>query len=225
MSPRGAVAALSILLLSPAAFAQDEAEPDEEGSEPRLITPTTPDEPEPEASKDHYKQVGVALQIPAGVRLVAPYDGEYCGDRGGNENVNAEVCVGRAPQTLDFVLAYGVKPNFEVLLELRLGIERDFGMSPTSEGPRLFHWSPGVKFYFSEARVSKLFSTAQLAFDHTGYDHSDVGTEIAVRNVNGFELDLHPSYGLYFFVGEQIAFRRWFEVQVEAGIGIQGRYP
>jgi hypothetical protein len=133
MSPRGAVAALSILLLSPAAFAQDETE-DEQGSEPRLITPTTPDEPEPEPSKDHYKQFGVALQIPAGVRLVAPYDGEYCGDRGGNENANAEVCVGRAPQTLDFVLAYGVKPNFEVMLELRVGVERDFGMSPTSAG-------------------------------------------------------------------------------------------
>jgi len=225
MSPRGASAVLSILLLAPAVARAQET--DEEGSEPKLVTPTAPSEPdtEPEVMKDHRHQFGLALQIPVGIRVVAPYDGEYCGQRGENESANAEVCVGRAPQTLDFVLAYGVKANLEVMLELRVGVERDFGMNPTSDGPRLFHWSPGVKFYFSEARVSKLFSTAQLAFDHTGYDNSDVGTEIVLRNVNGLQLDLHPSYGLYFVLGEEIAFRRWLEVGVEAGLGIQGRYP
>jgi len=180
-----------------------------------------------EPAKDHYHQLGIGLQIPVGVRVIAPYDHEYCGARGENENENAEVCVGRVPATLDFVLAYGILANFELMLELRLGLERDFGPSiaMSEDGPRLFHWSPGVKFYFSDAKTTKLFSTAQVAFDHTSYDNSDVGTEIALRNVNGFELDLHPSYGLYLFIGEQIAFRRWFEVQVEGGIGIQGRYP
>jgi hypothetical protein len=176
---------------------------------------------------DHQGQFAIGLQVPVGIRAIAPYDGEYCGSRGENENVNAEVCIGRTPATLDFELAYGVKRNLELLLELRLGLERDFGMDVASDGdgPRLFRWSPGVKFYFAEAAVSKLFSTVQVAFDHTGYDNSDVGVDYFFRNVNGLQFDVHPSYGFYVYVGEELAFRRWFWLGVEAGIGIQGRYP
>ncbi len=210
---------------------------EDEGSEPRLITAddraAAPhddgDTGEPER-KDHWHQLGVALQIPVGMRVIKPYNtGEYCGARGENEMQNAEVCVGRTPQTFDFELSYGVKKNLEVLLELRLGLERDFGATMNDgDGPRLFHWSPGVKFYFSDSGTTKLFSTAQLAFDHTGYDDASGearGFDVALRNVNGLQLDLHSSYGVYFFVGEELAFRRWLMLGVEAGIGIQGRYP
>jgi len=236
MSRRGAAALVPVLLLlgSPAWAdgEEDSSGGPGETDEPRLITPEDrppePDrsDPDADAPKDHHKQIGVSLQIPVGFRAIAPYDGEYCGDRGENENSNAEVCVGRNPASLDFEIAYGVKPNLELFLELRLGIERDFGetIATTSDGPRLFHWSPGVKFYFSEAKISKLFSTAQIAFDHTGYG-GQPGTDFIIRNVNGLQFDLHPSYGLYLFVGEEVAFRRWFWVGIEAGIGIQGRYP
>jgi hypothetical protein len=185
------------------------------------------DEEDPSGPLDHHRQFAVGLQVPVGVRAIAPYDGEWCGVRGSNENENAEVCVGRTPASLDFELAYGIRPRLELLLELRVGLERDFGPSRDrdGEGPRLFRWSPGVKFYFSEARVSRLFSTVQIAFDHSGYRHSDVGTDVFFRNVNGLQFDLHPSYGLYLFVGEELAFRRWLWFGVEAGIGIQGRYP
>lgn len=176
--------------------------------------------------KDHAGQVGISMQIPVGVRAIVPYDGEYCGSRGSNESANAEVCVGRTPATLDFVLAYGLRPHLELMLELRVGLERDFGATAAmaDAGPRLFHWSPGVKVYFAEARTSKLFSTVQLAIDHTGYAGVP-GTDVFLRNVNGLQWDLHPSYGLFVFVGEELAFRRWFWIGVEAGIGIQGRYP
>ena len=205
---------------------------DEEAEEPRLIESgegtaiAAPPPIEDDTPKDHHKQIGVGLQIPLGFRLIAPYDGEWCGQEGENENANAEVCLGRTPVTFDFEFAYGVKPNLEVLLEVRLGLERDFGATTgmTDNGPRLFHWSPGVKFYFSEAKTSKLFSTAQVVFDHTSYDQVE-GFEFALRNVNGLQFDLHPSYGLYVFVGEEMAFRRWFSLAVEAGLGIQGRYP
>jgi hypothetical protein len=224
MSRPGAVAIVAaIAAAGNLAYAQDD------DGEPKLIDPSSSGDPvEPaKENKDHFHQFGLALQIPVGVRMVAPYDsGEtWCGDSGENENQNAEVCIGRQPATLDFALAFGVKPNLEVILELRLGLERDFGASRTmNDGPRLFHWSPGVKFYFSEAKISKLFSTAQIAFDHTSYDDAP-GTDIFLRNINGLQFDLDPSYGLYFFVGEEMAFRRWLSLAVEFGVGFQGRYP
>lgn len=237
MSRPGAAALVPVLLClaAPAWGQEDEDDPDEddpgEGSpgetgEPQLIAPVPDAREDDDAPKDHHKQFAVGLQIPIGFRAIAPYDGEYCGARGENENSNAEVCVGRNPASLDFELAYGIKPSLEVFLEIRLGIERDFGetIAMDDDGPRLFHWSPGVKFYFSEAKISKLFSTAQIAFDHTGYG-GQPGTDFFLRNVNGIQFDLHPSYGLYLFVAEELAFRRWFWVGIEAGIGIQGRYP
>jgi hypothetical protein len=198
---------------------------DGDDSEPRLITPTGHEEAVG-PRKDHYHQFGAALQIPIGVRAIVPYDKQWCGDRGDNQNVNAEACIDRMPFTLGFVFAYGVTHKLEALLEMRFGLERDFGMSSNanSDGPHIFQWSPGVKLYFSEAGRTKLFSTAQIAFDHTGYQQEDV-TDFFLRNENGLQLDLDPSYGLYFFFGEEMAFRRWFDVDVEAGLGIQGRYP
>ncbi len=181
------------------------------------------------AAKDHYKQFGVALQIPIGARVIKPYeDSDYCGERGEDEP-NAPICVGRTPQSFDLELSYGIKRNLELMMELRLGIERDFGATASeSSGPRLFHWAPGVKFYFSDSGTAKLFSTVQLAFDFTGYEDAagdGRGVDFVLRNVNGLQLDLHPSYGLYVFVGEELAFRRWLRFGIEAGIGIQGRYP
>jgi hypothetical protein len=37
--------------------------------------------------------------------------------------------------------------------------------------------------------------------------------------------DLHHAYGFYVFVGETLTFKRWLMGDLEAGIGIQGRYP
>jgi hypothetical protein len=181
------------------------------------------------APKDHLHQIGVALQIPIGYRVIKPYeDNDYCGERGTDEP-NAPICVGRAPQSFDLELAYGIKRNLELMLELRIGIERDFPATfNDSDGPRLFHLAPGVKVYFSDSGTAKLFSTAQLAFDFTGYEDAagdGRGVDFVLRNVNGLQLDLHPSYGLYLFIGEELAFKRWLMFGIEAGIGIQGRYP
>jgi hypothetical protein len=236
MSRSGAVviAAVAMIHFGGAAWAEEvDADDPDDAEEPKLIegstlAPVPGESSEPDAVaeiKDHFHQFGLAIQIPVGVRAVAPYDGEWCGDRGENGSSNAEVCVNRQPATFDFELAYGLKRNFELMLELRVGIERDFAASASaSGGPRLFHWSPGVKFYFSQAKISKLFSTAQIAFDHTGYA-GEAGTDFFVRNVNGLQLDLDQSYGVYFFIGEEFAFRRWLSLAVEAGVGFQGRYP
>ena len=180
--------------------------------------------------KDHHQQFAVGLQIPIGYRAIKTWKEEdFCGTRGTDGAQNAPGCIERRPFGLDFELAYGVKKNLEVMMEIRIGLERDFAATAAdSDGPRLFHVAPGAKFYFSDAGVSKLFSTVQLAFDFTGYDDAagdSRGVEFLARNVNGLQLDLNPSYGLYAFIGEEIGFRRWLLFGVEAGIGIQGRYP
>ncbi len=258
MSTRGAAAILAqsvVLALAgaltapPAALAQpddlDEASSDDDpddddgdgDGEPRLITAAdrAPVPAEPDAAalvfKDHHRQFAVGLQFPLGLRVIKPYDEDYCGQTDENEGTgNAKACIGRVPASLEFVFAYGIGQNLELLLEVRLGLERDFGptVATTDDGPRMFRWSPGVKFYFSDAGTSKLFSSMQLAFDHTSYQEPGQGgrpTDFVLRNVNGLQLDLHPSYGVYVFVAEELAFRRWIWAAGEFGIGIQGRYP
>ena len=114
----------------------------------------------------------------------------------------------------------------------RLGyprLERDFGATSSSgNGPRLRHYSPGVRFYFNDKGLLKFFSTAQIALDATGYkdaSNESRGVDFALRNANGIFLDFHDAYGAYVFFGEELEFKRWLEAGLELGVGIQGRYP
>jgi hypothetical protein len=138
------------------------------------------------------------------------------------------VCTGRSPFAVDFELGYGVGHKVDVFLELRIGIEQDFGPTPTSdEGPRAFHVSPGARFFFSESGRSKLFTTAQLVLDFAGYQNvagEELGTDVGVRNMSGLWFDLDKAYGFYVFIGETATVSRWLRFELEAGVGIQGRY-
>jgi len=60
-------------------------------------------------------------------------------------------CTGRTPFRIDLEAAYGVAKHVELLFELRLGLERDFGSAPGAEGPRPLHVSPGARFFFVKA--------------------------------------------------------------------------
>ena len=55
-------------------------------------------------------------------------------------------------------------------------------------GPRTFQWAPGVRFYFAETGRTKLFSTAQLAFDFTGYSAVDSKADFFLRKAIGWAL-------------------------------------
>ncbi|MEZ4365783.1 MAG: hypothetical protein R2939_05785 [Kofleriaceae bacterium] len=179
--------------------------------------------------RDHARQFGLAMALPFGLRAVKTYDGEYCGDLSDDTGGNAPACVGRASQALDFIASYGVLPRLEALLELRVGLERDPGSRPgADDGPRVFHLSPGVRVFYSDARTSKLFSTGQAVFDFTGNlapSGETIGADVGVRNVNGLWFDRHAQWGWYLFVGETLTFTRWLRFELEGGIGIQGRLP
>jgi hypothetical protein len=137
------------------------------------------------------------------------------------------VCTGRAPLAIDFEAGYGVARAIDVFLELRIGLEPDFGTPGSDDGPHPLHVSPGARFFFSEAGRSKLFTTAQLVLDFAGYDDATgdgLGADFGVRNLSGLWFDLERAYGVYVFVGETATFARWLQFELEAGIGIQGRY-
>ena len=67
-----------------------------------------------------------------------------------------------------------------------------------------------------------VFVQPALVLDLGGYD---AGKDIGVRGIEGFWIDLHKTYGLYFFVGETLEFSRFLSATFEAGVGFQGRYP
>src|SRR3954469_18767179 len=92
-------------------------------------------------------QFGLSARFGLGFRAIkTPSNQDYCGTVDTSAQYGyAPVCVGRAPLGLDLEAAYGVAQSIELLLELRLGLEKDFGATPASEGPRPFHLSPGVR--------------------------------------------------------------------------------
>ena len=179
----------------------------------------------------HKGQFGLSARLGIGVRGIATYKNTiWCGktDPEGEFMMFASVCTGRTPFALDLEASYGVAQSIEVTLELRIGVERDVGASPTADGPFPLRLAPGVRFFFSEAKRSKLFVQPQLLFDFTGHkDFSGAsrGFDFGLRAMEGFWLDLHRSYGIYIYVAESFEAIRWLSFTFEAGLGFQGRYP
>jgi hypothetical protein len=84
--------------------------------------------------------------------------------------------------------------------------------------------APGARFFFSEDKRARLFVQPSLVIDFADYAQAS-GNDFGVRGIEGFWIDLHHSYGLYFYIAETIQFSRWLSGGFEAGIGFQGRYP
>ncbi len=203
---------------------------DGEGGAPAAAAPRPPPPEDPD-SYSHQGMFAVSLRLALGLRAIVPYDKtDYCGVADSSTSTgNAPVCTGRAPFSFDLEFGYGLKRRIDVFAELRLGIQGDFGATQSSsdEGPRMFHISPGARFFFSDAKSTKLFTTAQVVFDFAGYKDpagADRGNDVGIRNLNGLWLDLEKAYGFYVYIGETLTFSRWLRFELEAGIGVQARY-
>ena len=186
--------------------------------------------PAPAVSFSHKGQFEASLRLALGFRAIVPYEkGDYCGQTDASASAgNAPVCTGRAPFSFDLEAGYGVAQRVDAILEFRLGLETDFAASALQmDGPRVFHMAPGARFFFSDAKTSKVFTTAQLVLDFSGYKDAGGagrGTDLGVRNMNGLWFDLDRAYGFYAYVGETATFSRWVRFELEAGVGISGRY-
>lgn len=176
-----------------------------------------------EDSFSHRGQIGFNLQGGFGYRATFPYGEEFCGQRAADGS-NKPNCLGRSPFALDLGVSYGVLDLLELFVELRVGLERDFGERPGDSGPRVLVLAPGIKGYIAEVGQLRLFSTLQVPIDFTGYGQFSK-VDLGVRNVNGFQLDVHRTTGIYFYVGETASFRRWLRFEIEGGLGMQARFP
>src|SRR6185295_5845869 len=92
------------------------------------------------------------------------------------KNGNAPVCTGRAPFALDLEPSFGVARAIELVFGFHLGLERDFGANASMEGPRGFRLEPGVRFFFSEAKHSKLFVQPAFVIDFSDYQKQAGGS-------------------------------------------------
>lgn len=189
-----------------------------------LAAPAFADDDNAPSTTFHRHQLGISARFGVGVRGIATYNSEYCGKSDpGSANGNASVCTGRTPFAFDVEASYGVATHIELLAELRIGIERDFGTSATTDGPRALQLSPGARFFFSEAKRTKLFVQPEVVFDFANY--TGHGKDVGFRALEGLWIDFHRAYGFYFYIGETAEFSRWIEADFTAGIGFQGRYP
>src|SRR5215467_4535729 len=69
-------------------------------------------------SLSHERQVGLAVFAGSGFRVLFPYQEQiYCGQ------IGKRVCSGRQPAFLDLQGSYGFGAHWDVLAELRLGLE------------------------------------------------------------------------------------------------------
>jgi hypothetical protein len=201
----------------------------DDGAEPKLVPAKPAARPADHLGLSHKGQIEASLRLALGLRAIAPYHDEFCGqtDTSAN-NGQAAVCTGRSPFSLDFELGYGAARKIDVFLELRIGLESDFGARASDpDSTHIFHLSPGARFFFSDSGTAKLFTTAQAVFDFSGYQDAagqGLGADVGLRNLNGLWFDLDRAYGLYVFVGETLTMARWLRFELEGGVGIQGRY-
>jgi hypothetical protein len=178
----------------------------------------------------HKGQFGISARLSLGAQAIATYDSKYyCGTVDTTAaNGNAPVCAGRSPVSLGFETSYGISPSADLVLELRIGLEKEFGPRAGTDGPHPLFLAPGARFFFSEAKRTRLFVQPEIVFDFTPYRDAasnSRGNDFGFRGLEGIWLDLHKTYGMYAFVGETLEFVRWIDANFEAGVGFQGRYP
>jgi hypothetical protein len=171
----------------------------------------------------HNGQFGIYTQFGFGYRAIFRYNkNDFCGKAG------ESVCPGSEPAWVEIGVDYGVTPSIEVIMDIRLGLGDDFKPDTSSQkAPKQIMFNPGVKLYLDEAGTTKLFTTFQLNIDRTDYSASGVATptDFGFRNVTGFQVDLHRTFGIYVHIGETLSLVRWASISLDGGLGMQVRFP
>jgi hypothetical protein len=168
-----------------------------------------------QASLLHKYQLGIAVLPGVGFRGIAPYDdGINCGQQA------KRVCTGMLPFFLDVQPSFGFAEHWDVLIDLRFGIDSDFTRS------RQFAIAPGVRYWVDPELPFKFFATIQGVFDATAQSDPRLqDNDFGIRNSNGFMFDVMRNLGIYVQFGETLAFRRWLRFEIDGGVGVQARIP
>ena len=170
-------------------------------------------------SLSHDLQFGLAVLFGDGYRIIFPYTSQPvdCGDA---HAMGARVCTNRAPSFIDLQPSFGISQSWDVLVDLRLGIEKDFNTH------RQLFVMPGFRYWLDTQSHVKFFTTIQLAYDASKQNTSArTSSDFGIRNSNGLMVEIMRNFGVYAQFGETMGFVRWFSLSVDAGIGVQARVP
>jgi hypothetical protein len=168
---------------------------------------------------DHRHQTGLALMPGLGYRVVVPYrDNLPCGDS--SNDASKRVCTSAVPFFLDLQLSFGVSRRIDVVADLRFGIAED----PASKTNQ-FALAPGIRVWLDQDVQLKFYTTVQLLYDRTDYHGVVASNDFGIRNSNGLMYDVIRNVGFFFQFGESFGFRRWFRIELDAGLGVQVRFP
>jgi hypothetical protein len=85
--------------------------------------------------------------------------------------------------------------------------------------------APGIKYYIDAEDRLKFFVTLQLAVDFTGQLAGVPTTDVGMRNAAGLQFDVNRFLGVWLQLGDTLAFRRYFRFELDAALGIEGRFP
>jgi len=167
---------------------------------------------------DHRHQTGLSLMPGIGYRIIVPYkDNVDCFD---SSDASKRVCTNGVPFFLDFQLSFGVTTRLDLIADIRFGVVKDISSS------RQFAIAPGVRVWLDPDINLKFYTTAQALWDGTDYPPGSVpSNDFGLRNSNGLMYDMIRNVGLYVQFGESIGFRRWFRIELDAGLGVQVRFP
>jgi hypothetical protein len=164
----------------------------------------------------HKDQFGVSVLPGTGYRIIAPYHNMNvsCG-----QGINA-VCTGRLPFFMDAQPSFGFARHWDVIVDLRFGIEADFN------GSHQFTVMPGVRYWVDPELETKFFATFQGIYDlNPQHDSRIKDYDLGVRNANGFMFEVMRNLGFYLQFGETLGLVRWLRFEVDGGIGVQARFP
>ena len=171
-------------------------------------------------SLSHDMQFGLAVMPGDGYRVVVPYthDVTDCGDR---TQMSAHVCGSRAPMFLDLQPSFGIEKSWDLVVDLRFGLEKDYNTF------RPFFVMPGFRYWLESETHVKFFTTMQFVYDGTQQQATTKHTrsDFGARNSNGLMIEVMRNLGVYFQFGETIGFVRWLSFTVDGGIGVQARMP
>jgi hypothetical protein len=219
MRAAAGISVVALLLSMGRALAAPPAEPPETGPAapeaasaprelPRLKRP----------SLTHDMQFGVALLPGTGYRVIFPYQENVACERPEDFTMLRRVCTARLPFFLDVQISFGFARAWDLLVDLRFGIEKDFGVV------RQFAVSPGFRYWVDPELHTKFFATIQAAIDTTNQSQG-AKVDFGVRNANGFMYEVMRNFGVYLQLGETLGFRRWLRFEIDGGVGVQARFP
>jgi hypothetical protein len=171
------------------------------------------------APLNHRHQTGLSLMPGYGYQVIVPYEeNKPCGDSSGM--AGKRVCTNHVPLFLDLQLSFGVTERIDLLTDLRFSLTQDPAARRHS-----FTLMPGIRIWLDPDTQLKFYATLQLVYDSTDYSGVVKSDDFGVRNSNGLMYDVIRNVGFYFQFGETIGFIRWFRIGLDAGLGVQVRFP